>query len=309
MKERTLPLGVDLGASRVRVAAISKDASGRTRLLATGGADIVDDPREALRLALEGIPRLERRGIAAIRTCDARLRSIRFPRMRMAELRRAVRFEGVSMFGESIDEQTVAVRSATVGPETLVAAAPALKVRETIDVLTSCGIRVTTVDHEACVFTRASQLPLLDIGLERSTLITVANGMPIVRSIPLGGAFFTDALAREFGTSLQIAEIRKRTIGLGGAANYALDAYARALGAQLEALQIGGLQTLFVCGNGARLSSLRTHIADAFGLCVTPVDLRTLIESDLPPEVEHAGAFDWYGAVASALPVRAASAV
>ncbi len=302
-----LPLGVDLGASRVRVAALVRDATGRTRLLATGGADIVDDPREALRLALEAIPRVERRGIAAIRTCDARLRSIRFPNMRMTELRRAVRFEGVSMFGESVDEDTIAVRSATIGPQTLVAAAPALKVRATIDVLMSCGIRVMTVDHEACILARTPQLPLLDIGLERSTLIELAGGIPIVRSFPLGGAFFTDALAREFGTSLQIAEIRKRTIGLGGAANDALDAYVRALEAQLEAIQIGA-ETLFVCGNGARLSSLRDKIADAFGLRVTPVDLHSLIESDLPPEVEHAAAFDWYGAVASALPIAATSA-
>ncbi len=308
MKERTLPLGIDLGASRVRVAAVSRDATGRTRLLAAGGADIVDDPREALRLALAGIPKFEQRGIATIRTCDARLRSIRFPNMRMAELRRAARFEGVSMFGESVDEQSITVRSVSIGPETLIAAAPAQKVRATIDILTSCGIRVVTVDHEACVFARASQLPLLDIGLERSTLIALANGMPMVRSIPIGGAFFTDALAREFGTSRQIAEMRKRTIGLGGAANDALDVYVRTVGAQLEALQIGGARKLFVCGNGARLSSLREKIADALGLCVTAVDLRSLIESDLPSEVEHAGAFDWYEAVATALPLLTASA-
>ncbi len=162
-----------------------------------------------------------------------------------------------------------------------------------------------TVDHEACVLARASQLPLLDIGFERSTLIALASGVPLVRSIALGGAFFTDALARELGTSRQIAEVRKRTIGLSGAANDALEAYIHALGAQLETLEIGLSQTLFVCGNGARLSALREKIADAFDLRVTPVDLRALIESDLPAEVEQAGAFDWYGAVASALPVTA----
>ena len=307
MKERTFPLGVDLGASRVRVAYVSRDVAGRTRLLAAGAADIVDDPREALRSALEGIPQGERRGNVAIRTGDARLRAIRFPNMRPAEFKRAVRFEGLSMFG-NVDEQTIAVRSARVGPQTLVAAAPSRKIQETVDVLTSCGIRAVIVDHEACVLARASQLPLLDIGLERSTLIAVDNGVPVVRSIALGGEFFTDALAREFGTTRQIAEMRKRTIGLSGAANDALDAYVRALGAQLEALQIGGNQTLFVCGNGARLSTLRTQIAEAFDLQVRQVDLRSLVESDLPSEVDHAGAFDWYGAVASALPVSVASA-
>jgi Tfp pilus assembly PilM family ATPase len=308
MRERSLPLGVDLGASRVRVAAASTTAEGRTRLLATGAADVVVDPREALRLALGQLPTLERRCIAAVRTCDARLRLIRFPGMGATELRRAVRFEGVSMFGGSVDEETIAVRSATIGEDTIVAATPARKVRETIDVLTACGLRVVTVDHEACVLTRAAQLPLLDIGLERSTLIALANGLPLVRAFSLGGAFFSDALAHEFGTSLQIAEIRKRTIGLGGAADHALDAYVRALGVELEGLDARAFQALFVCGNGARLSALREKIADAFSIRVVPVDLGTLMESDLPPELEHNGAFDWFGAVALALPALAASA-
>jgi len=308
MKERSLPLGVDLGVSRVRVAAASSTAAGRTRLLATGAADIVDDPREALRLALGQLPTLERRCVAAVRTCDARLRLIRLPGMGATELRKAVRFEGVSMFGGGIDEETIAVRSATIGQDTIVAAAPSRKVRETIDVLTACGLRVVAIDHEACVLIRAGQLPLLDIGLERSTLIALANGLPVVRPFHLGGAFFSDALAREFGTSLQIAEIRKRTVGLGGAADHALDEYVRTLGAELEGLEARAFQTLFVCGNGARLSFLREKIADAFGVRVLPVDLGTLMESDLPSEVERAGAFDWFGAAALALPAQAASA-
>jgi Tfp pilus assembly PilM family ATPase len=308
MKGCSLPLGVDIGASRVRVAAVAITATGRTRLLGTGAADVADDPCEAVRLALAQVPTVERRCITAVRTCDARLRLIRFPEMGATELRRAVRFEGVSMFGGALDEDTIAVRSATVGEDTLVAAAPSRKIRETIDTLSSCGLRVMRVDHEACVLTRAAQLPLLDIGLERSTLIALVNGLPLVRPFQLGGAFFSDALAREFGTSLQVADIRKRTIGLGGGADHSLDAYVRALGAELESLEARAFQTLFVCGNGARLSALRERIADAFGVRVVPIDLSALMDLDLPPEVEHTGAFDWFGSVALALPAQAASA-
>ncbi|HTX03755.1 MAG TPA: hypothetical protein VMD07_08765 [Candidatus Acidoferrales bacterium] len=307
MKERMLPLGIDLGASRVRVAALAMGPTGRTRLLATGAADVVDDPREALRLALTGVPAFDRRCVIAIRTCDARLRLIRFPGMRATELRRAVRFEGVSMFGDANEQEGVAVRSATIGEDTLVAAVPSRKVRQIIDVATSCGLRVVTVDHEACALTRAARLPLLDIGLDRSTLIALVNGVPLVRPLPLGGAFFTDALAREFGTSIQLAEIRKRTIGLGGAAHDALDAYVRELTSELEQLEVRP-QTLFVCGNGARLSDLREKIADACGIRVVPVTLQALIESDLPPEVELTGALDWFGALSLALPAQATSA-
>ncbi|HEY1727543.1 MAG TPA: pilus assembly protein PilM [Candidatus Baltobacteraceae bacterium] len=303
-----LPLGVDLGASRVRVAALATGVNGHIRLLAVGAADVDGDLREALRLALGQISTPERRCIASIRSCDARLRSIRFPNMRDAELRRAVRFEGVSMFGEHVEEQTIAVRSATIGTETLVTAAPAMKVREIINVLTSCGLRVLVVDHEACIQARARQLPLLDIGFERSTLLALVNGVPFLRSFPFGGTFFTDALAREFGTSRQIAEIRKRTIGLGGAGNDALDAYMNALRTELDGLDRGAFETLFVCGNGARLESLREKITECLGVRAEPVDLPALVGSDLPPEVEHLGAFDWFGAVATALPSTIANA-
>ena len=212
------------------------------------------------------------------------------------------------MFGDGVDTDAISVRSATIGEETLVAAAPSRKVRETIDILASCGLRVVTIDHEACAFARAAQLPLLDVGLERSTLIVLANGLPLVRPFALGGAFFSDALAHEFGTSLQVAEIRKRTIGLGGAAAHALDEYVRALGSELDATDARAAEILFMCGNGARLASLREKIAGTFGIRVVPVDLRGLIEADLPAEVGHAGGFDWFGALALALPGRVASA-
>lgn len=308
MKERMLPLGIDLGAERIRVAALASGVNGHVRLLAVGAADVNGDPSEALRLALGQLSTGERRCVASIRTCDARLRSIRFPRMRDAELRRAVRFEGVSLFGESAEERTITVRWTSIGGETLVAAAPETKVREIVDLLTSCGLRVISVDHEGCILARAGQLPLLDIGRERSTLLALVNGLPFLRTLPLGGGLFTDALARELGTSRQIAEIRKRTIGLGGAANDALDMYVAALRTELQTFDRGTLERLFVCGNGARLATLRDRISEGLGVPVKPVDLLALTESELPPEVEHVGAFDWFGAVATALPGSLATA-
>ncbi|MGH7714806.1 MAG: hypothetical protein ACREML_02305 [Vulcanimicrobiaceae bacterium] len=212
------------------------------------------------------------------------------------------------MFGEAADPDGIVVRSLTLksaaqgGRQTLVAAAPIEKVRRTLQMTASCGLRAVSVDHEACVLARASQLPLLDVGLERSTLVAANDGVPVVRSFELGGAFFSDAMAREFVTSLTVAEVRKRTIGLGGAATESVHAYIRALALQTEGIAFDSPPRLYVCGNGARLASLREQIAETLCLRVVPADVGNLVESDLPREVMVSGGYDWFGAIAAALP-------
>jgi Tfp pilus assembly PilM family ATPase len=313
VKERVLPLGVDIGTLRVRVAALLRRADGTLRLLGIGAADVDGDVAEAVRLALSQVATVERRCVASIRASDARLRCVSLPSMSGRELRQALRFEGISMFGESAEASGIVVRSSTLRVaeegrhETLVAAAPIEKVQRTLRTLTACGLRAISVDHEACVLARATQTPLLDVGADRSSFIAVTHGVPVIRSFELGGSFFTDALAREFGTSLNVAETRKRTVGLAGAATEAIHTYIRALGAQLEGIEIPSA-TLYVCGNGARLSDLRERIAETFGIRVLPANAGNLVEYDVPMEVAHSGGYDWFSAIAAALPPQLASA-
>jgi Tfp pilus assembly PilM family ATPase len=228
------------------------------------------------------------------------------------ELRQALRFEGISMFGESAQADEIVVRSSRLRVadegrhQTLVAAAPIQKVQRTVATLASCGLRAISIDHEACVLARAAQTPLLDIGADRSSFVTIVQGVPVIRSFELGGAFFTDALAREFGTSLSVAETRKRTVGLAGAATEAVYTYVRTFGAQLEGIEFPSA-TLYVCGNGARVSALRETIAETLGVRVVPANPGSLVDCDVPTEVAHAGGYDWFSAIASALPLQLAS--
>jgi Tfp pilus assembly PilM family ATPase len=311
MKERVLPLGVDIGSIRVRVAALLRRADGTLRLLGVGAADIDGDVIQALGLALSQVSTVERRCVASVRVSDARLRCVSLPTMSARELRQALRFEGISMFGESARADEIVVRSSTLRVakegrhQTLVAAAPIQKVQSTVTTLASCGLRAISVDHEACVLARAAQTPLLDIGADRSSFVAIARGAPVIRSFELGGAFFTDALAREFGTSTSVAETRKRTVGLAGAAAEAVHTYVQTFVTQLEGVEIPA--TLYVCGNGARLSVLREAIAETLKVRVVPANAGSLVECDMPTEVAHSGGFDWFSAIALALPAPLAS--
>lgn len=307
--ERRLPLGVDLGEARVRVAALSEQ--GQTlRLLSVGAADVETDLADALSKAIAQLDVRETRGVAMIRACDARLRSARFPDLPNREVQKVARFEGIASFG---GDEAVAVRCTLSVSEhgdrrVLIAAARLETVRRVLRVLADAGLRAVRVDHEACALARTGQTPILDIGLRRSSLVAVSDGFPTVRSLPMGGALFTQAIADAFGTDGQLAEIRKRTIGLAGAGLAALDTFAVAVAAEVASLrERDGVEVdrLSLCGNGARLEPLAEVLARKLHLPVSVANLASTLSSDLPLEAEIAGAVDWLGAIAAALPVRA----
>lgn len=314
MKRRRLPLGVDIGAARVRIVALGQSQDGGLRLEAVGAADIVDSRSAALSAALEQVGVEERRCVATMRAAEARLHCIELPALRGRELNNVIRFEGIALFDgprdprEPIAVRSVSKRTADGRRQTMIAAAPMLRVKETVTLLARAGLKTVCIDHEACGLLRLGQLPLLDVGLAQSTLIGLCGGIPLVCTIPYGGGCFTEGLAAELGTNYTAAEGRKRTIGLGGAASQELEAFARTLTEEFRPLResmIPPAAALYVCGNGSRLIALRERIAAALGVNVVPVALPKRIASELPLEVERSGAIDWFAAIGAAFPASA----
>ena len=308
---RRLPLGIDLGAARIRVVALSRESDGALRLAGAGAADVGDDRAAALRSALEQAKTRERRCIAMIRACDARLRTITLPPMSRRETNRAIRFEALTDFrteGERVAVRSLVLGSSSGGERTMLLAATASHtVAETMSLLSSAGLRPACVDHEGCVLARVAETPLLDVGFTQSTLVASIEGTPAVHVFPIGGRDFTKALARDYGTTEEVAEGRKRTIGLGGAAQDVLESFLRALAAELRSLRDYGLNVTAIrlCGNGARLSELRDAIENELSVRALPVELAVGLVEDLPLEAQQCAAVDWFGAIAAALPTVA----
>jgi Tfp pilus assembly PilM family ATPase len=304
-----LPLGIDLGANRVRVASLARHGAA-IRLIAVGSADIVGSLEDALAAALDEVNSRQTNAVAMIRTCDARLRAARFPVLSGRESRRAAYFEGVASFNN--ESEPIAVRSMTLrddcGEERmLIAATPVAAVQRSAAILKSAGLKAVRIDHEGCALARTGQGPLLDIGLYRSTLVATSGGVPVTRTMTLGGNYFTTALADELGIDVPTAEVRKRTIGLGGAASAALDGFCAAVASEIAALRENDavkVTRLRLCGNGARLADLIPALKRHLSAEVSAVTLHDLLATDLP---EHAAAFlalDAFTAVAAALPSR-----
>ena len=312
MKERRLPLGIDIGAARVRVVALSMQSNGSFRLLGAGAADVVDHPRSALTFALQQVSTPERRCVAMIRSCDSSLEKVVLPPMSGREANRAARLQALTSF--DAEAEALAVRpvllecNARRERRMLIASAPSRIVRETIRILEGAGLRPICVDHEACALMRAAGSTLLDIGFARSTLVAIAEGAPVLRMLGIGGTHFTKALARDYGVEEDIAEHRKRTVGLTGAAKDVLGHFVQSLGAELHALRdTEGLDvtSLRLCGNGARLPELRENIERQLGVRVEAVHFDDRLVSELPSEVQRSASMDWFSAVAAALPASA----
>ena len=309
---RRLPLGIDLGASRIRIASLVADRH-TVRVRAIGTADMEGDVRAALADALQQIDGPETRAVAMIRACDAPLKVAVLPHLRRVELEKAIRFEGAAAFGDL--EEPLVVRSRTLAEDggrakLLLAAAPRQKVRETIGVLRSVGLHPVRIEHEACVLARSVQVPLLDVGFRRSTLIFRKDCSPIARSIPQGGAFFTESIAQAIGTTFEAAELRKRTLGVTGAERKLLASFAMSVSEELalvrarEGVQV---ESLRLSGNGARLGALCDTLREQLQIPVEHVSLEQRIAYEVPADVARFTVLDWFGAMMAALPLGAAS--
>lgn len=302
MKERPLPLGVDLGAARVRVAALSLRADGVLRLHGVGAAEAGEDLARALGAALTALGNRERRCTMAIRSSEAPLRSLRLPKMTAAERRCAARFEARAMVGGA--QGRLITRSlALADGRTLIAVSPVERVRSLVAIARAAGLHPVAVAHESLVHLRAQEDAVLDVGFERSTLHAWAGPAPVTRTLPAGGESFTGALAHAYATSRATAEERKKTVGTTGAAREALVEFAgtidRVLG-ELRTVEGARLDRLTLCGNGARLQGLREALERSCGIPVANVAIPGTLETGIPSDVERASVLDWFTAVAIA---------
>jgi Tfp pilus assembly PilM family ATPase len=312
LKERRLPLGVDIGTARVRVVALSRRQDGCLRLLGAGAADVEDHPASALAFALRQTSTPERRCVVTIRSSDATLQTVVLPPMSSRDANRAAMFEALA--GSHSQPEPLAVRpivlecNARGERRMLIASTPSRIVRETIRVVEAAGLRPICIDHEAYALLRAADSPLLDVGLARSTLVTLAGGAPVLRILRVGGMHFTKALARDYGIDDDVAETRKRTIGLTGAAKDVLCSFVQSLASELRLLREAEeveVTSLRLCGNGARLPELREEIVQQVGLRVESVHFDRRLLTELPDEVERSATLDWFSAFAAALPAPA----
>ena len=316
MSRRTLPLGIDIGTTRVRVADIESTPQGlRIRAVAvrdvsggTSSSGALEDPQYVGALLEDALAELgtrERRCVCAIGEPDALLRTLTLPKMTSVERERAARFEAQRHIEYPVEEAVVRIHpvDAPAGIWALgIARSSAIVTR--LAALRAAGLKPAAMDHEACALARA--LPgfdaIVDVGHQRTSLHIITKGAPVTLQAYNGGADVTRGIERELSLDAQSAEKRKRILGTAGAGERARASLTSDIAALItQGRTLHAISRVAFVGNASRLAGISADLESATGaLCETPVS-DALRGQNYPEDVVRSSAADWTLSVGLAL--------
>lgn len=295
---RTLPLGIDVGEARVRVALVERGAAGRCELIAVATRPRGDNLGRTIADAVAELRTRERRCILGVGEPAAILRSAVFPAMRRGELERAARFEAGRLIDYPIDQAHVRVASIGAAGESAIGVVR----KETLAALRAAThaakLRLVAVDNNALALRRtfADADAVLDVGLNAALLHVFGRGVPRTYRLSIGGAAFTSAIEDALGTDDVTAERRKLAHGIAGSADDVRDRLVESVANALvdsRASGFGDVRSVALAGNGARLDGLAAAIERAAVVRVNVGTFPPDVSRTLPPDVLRAAAPDW----------------
>lgn len=294
----TLPLGIDVGRRRIRIALTAQTQDAVPKLLAVAARDHGGDPAGALTDGLEELQTSERRCVLALGLPDALLCEVDLPPMSPWERRAAARFEAGRFVDYPIAEAAIAINRTRVAHRWALGIVRRDALTGALDAAKRAGLRPVAVDNTAFALQRAHPAAngTIDIGSAATRLTLFGDPLPFSVEFPIGGARLTEAIAQSLGVDVAAAEERKRQIGFGGAGDGPREALLAALAQGLADARASGycdVRTVALCGNGSRIPGFGAEIARATNLTVQPATLPPDCSDTLPPDVLRAAAADW----------------
>jgi Tfp pilus assembly PilM family ATPase len=305
MKTRSLPLGIDIGSTRIRIAEVVRDEDG----LLLKSVAIVDLEEKAsdeydlsARIAqtLRELNIRERRCITAASEPNALLRTVTFPPMHARERERAAAFEAIRHITYPIEEAVIRSTPLTRTQNTYVLGILRRTAMERIERITRlAGLRMRVLDHEAYALQRVFSYAdaVLDMGYTLARLYVFGTEFaPLGSTLDAGADTFTQAIARGLSIDTPSAEHRKRTIGLAGSGEAEMQAFTASVGRALLAARNQGMpeiHRLVVTGNGARLANLGKRLERDTGCSVDIASHIGIERTAYPSDITRASAPDW----------------
>jgi Tfp pilus assembly PilM family ATPase len=313
---RSLPLGIDIGTTRIRIAQTERDDGGIVLhnvavIDLEEAADISHDEHYLGTRIAQTLRKLnirERRSIAAAGDPDALLRTVSFPPISARERERAATFEALRYVEYPIEEAIV--HSIPIDPTKNLYALGIIRrarMNRILKILRVAGLSATAIDHEGCALQRAFPYAnaVLDAGRSISRLYAFnGNHAPLGILLDGGSHTFTQAIARSLSVDISTAERRKRAIGLSGAGEGEMSAYASSVGRAFLVARNQGMpeiQRLILTGNGARLPGLADRIERDTGCSVDIASHLGVDRTAYPRDIARASAPDWALCVGLAL--------
>jgi Tfp pilus assembly PilM family ATPase len=297
MTRATLPLGIDIGTVRTRVALLERDSGGTPRLVAVATRTTGDDPSGAIADAHAELATRERRCVLGLGAPDALLRVATFPRMGRRERENAARFDAARLVPYPLAEAEVRVVPLE-GARYAVGVARRASVASRVTAAKRARLRPLAVDDTAFAWLRA--VPhggaIVDVGESATRMVIPGDPLPATRTFAIGGRALTAAVAESLGIDHAAAEARKHSVGLAGAGQLACDALVEHIATALIEARAGGntaLQSIALGGNAARLTGFGEALERAVAIPVRFAALPPDASRTLPADVVRAASPDW----------------
>jgi Tfp pilus assembly PilM family ATPase len=298
MKRATLPLGIDFGHHRIRVALTERGAGGRPNLIAVATRDAAGAPATALRDAVSELATSERRCVFGIAHPEALLRVVALPAMSAFERTRTATFQASRFIDYPVAAAALSLTPLDHQQRWTLGIARRAAIHARMSAAKAARLVTLAVDDVAFALARV-QLDAdgtIDITESATRLTIFARPLPYVTDVPLGGAVLTEGIARSLGIDATAAEERKRTIGFAGAGEAQRDRLIAGIADMLGAARAMGytdVRRLVTIGNGSRVPGLAEAIERATGCGVRPAMLDAGISDTLPADVLRAAGPDW----------------
>jgi type IV pilus assembly protein PilM len=307
---RVLPLGIDLGSTRVRIAVAEANRESSVRIRAIVARDVPDDAVSPLDVGqpalvaalleeiLSEIGSRERRCVLAIGAPACTLRTVRFPMMSWAERVRAARFEAQRLAGWDLEEGSI-VRTHPIDRATgtyAVGVARTASIGSRVSTMKLAGLRAVAIDHDA--FAMRRMFPdcdaIVDVGAERSSVHVFGGTGPFSLITEVAGAAITRGIAAELSIDMPTAERRKRILGCAGAGVSAREEVVTSIASLIDRARARTtIGRIVLTGNGARLPNFAHELEEAAGAVSEAPVPEILHTGAYPDDVVRAAAPDW----------------
>ncbi|MDQ6933012.1 MAG: pilus assembly protein PilM [Candidatus Eremiobacteraeota bacterium] len=309
MRQRSLPLGIDIGSTHVRIAAATFGAEGpvvtgvATREIPAGYATSgeIAEPEYVAALveqAAEDLHTRERRCVACVGAPEAVLCAVHLPPMSATRRKRAALVQARTHIDYLLSNALVII--APVYRERSLFALGVVRkasLQSRLLTLKKAGMKVIAFDHEALAFRRVFPNcgTLVDIGHERSSVHCYGTPIPRTAQVIGGGAQMTRAIESELAIDAVSAEKRKCQVGTRGAGDSIQAALIRNLGLSIDSLREPEHEArgIVLTGNGSRLKGLAAELEAKTGVRIEKPPARVVSTHAYPIEVVQANIADW----------------
>ena len=297
-RSRELPLGIDLGASKLRMTYAVATPEGPRIEAVTSRERSEECSDEWIATMLDemrtDIGARTRSCAMALGSEESSIAAMTLPNMTYRERLAAANIEAQRRYPNS-RSRLVRLFPTKVPGRYALATAERSAVLKRRRIAAKAGLRLSLLGIDGMVWNRFAQpsTVVVDIGTS-STRIHIADlFIPRVHCHPVGGKAVTREIARELSIDERSAEQRKRILGSAGSGEKLIGALVAWIGERFDPSGSSDQASVLLVGNGSRLPEIRRLLADRISPRSWLAACNEFERSRYPKDIRRAAFSDW----------------